>query len=283
MEAMWEEELWQEKKKKKEAREREAREGEAREKECWEAEERACKERLEEIRKKAKLKLVGIIRQEKYDWEFLHLWEYWDKNLTATQWWNSNINDHSAYLASLLDIQSLYPHNTVCLAEALVQLLKDQEMGDKADQAQATLDARLSAFTPAGVSIKDVWALYFIWILQKSDSAIIDTNDEEYGEDQNIGLHDIVSQQSMRRTNTTQRVNVPGGHAKVRINLGFCLFCAYYSGCHWTLNNHVQVHLQLSLFCGIGDCFYITHNAKTMIDHALAMHKELYTQVPKIT
>ena len=171
----------------------------------------------------------------------------------------------------------------MCLAVALVQILKDQEMGDIADQAQATLDAGLSAFMPARISVKDLQALYFIRVLQKSDGAIINANDEEYGEDQNISLHDIVSQQSMRRIDATQRVNVPGGHTKVRINLGFCLFCSYYSGCHWTLNNHMWVHLWLSLLCGIGDRFYTTHNAKAMIDHALAMYKELYTWAPKIT
>ena len=92
---------------------------------------------------------------------------------------------------------------------------------------------------------------YFIWVIQKKNGEIIDRQDGKHGEDQNIGLHDLVSQLSMHRVNVKQNVTI-----LTKVDSGFCPFCKYHAGCHRTLNNHVQLHFRMPMFCGVGDCFY---------------------------
>ena len=117
---------------------------------------------------------------------------------------------------------------------------------------------------------------YFIWVIQTSNGDVMDRRDEEFGDDQNIGLHDLVSQMSMCRVTTTQNITVNGRTYSVQIDCGFCPFCQYHAECHKTLNNHVWLHLQMPMFCGVLGCFYTTFSSKSMIPHAAEAHKDLY-------
>ena len=103
-----------------------------------------------------------------------------------------------------------------------------------------------------------------------------DWRDGEFGDDQNIGLHDLVSQMSMRRVTTKQNVTVNGCTYSIKIDSGFCPFCQYHAECHKTLNNHVRLHLRIQMFCGVPGCFYTTSSSKSMIPHAAKAHKDLY-------
>ena len=123
----------------------------------------------------------------------------------------------------------------------------------------------------------------FIRVIQKGNGKTMDRRDPDHGDDQNIGLHDLVSQPSMRRTDTTQKVTVNGHSPTVTIDYRFCPFCAYYARCHRTLNNHVWIHLELSMFCGVGDCFYTTRDSKVMILHAISEHSDVYLKSKKLT
>ena len=117
---------------------------------------------------------------------------------------------------------------------------------------------------------------YFIHVIQKSNGDVMDRRDEEFGDDQNIGLHDLVSQMSMCWVTTTQNITVNGRTYSVRIDCSFCPFCQYHTECHKTLNNHVRLHLWMLMFCGIPGCFYTTFSSKSMILHAAEVHKDLY-------
>ena len=97
----------------------------------------------------------------------------------------------------------------------------------------------------------NVKPLRFIRVLQRSNGRIIDHHDEDQGEDQNIGLHDLVGQLVMRWTDMTQKITVLCRSASIKLDAGYCPFCPYYIGSHRTLNNHVWAHLRLSLFCGM--------------------------------
>ena len=114
--------------------------------------------------------------------------------------------------------------------------------------------------------------LYFIRCLQKSNSDMLDSRDGNYRDNQNIGLHDLVSQPSMRCLCTSQKVTVNNHRLSTPIDAGFCPFCEYHSSCHKTLNNHVWIHLSLSLFCGIRGCFFTTSDCKALIQHAVMEH-----------
>ena len=111
----------------------------------------------------------------------------------------------------------------------------------------------------------------------------MDCRDPNYGEDQNIGLHGLVSQASMHRMDTTQKVTIDRWTAMIPLDAGYCPFCAYHARCHRTLNNHVRIHLRLSMFCGVGDCFFATSDTKIMIPHAIAEHLDVYVKSKKLT
>ena len=71
---------------------------------------------------------------------------------------------------------------------------------------------------------------------------------------------------------TSRKVTVNNHGLMTPIDAGFCPFCEYHSGCHKTLNNHIRIHLSLSLFCGIGGCFFTTSCCKALIQHAVTEH-----------
>ena len=161
----------------------------------------------------------------------------------------------------------------------LLQWLLDHHIGSKAHQVWEGMSKCLTSHAPQTMP----WDLgspaiepkYFIRVLQKKSVGIIDRCDSRHGEDQNIGLHDLVSQLSMHRVNTKQNVTVNGHTYLNEIDAGFCPFCNYHSGCHRTLNNHVWIHLQLPMFCGVRDCFFPTSDCKAMLVHVLEAHKDL--------
>ena len=101
---------------------------------------------------------------------------------------------------------------------------------------------------------------------------MLDSTDDNYRDDQNIGVYDLVSQPSMQCLCTSRKVTVNNRRLTTPIDTGFCPFCEYHSGCHKTLNNHVRIHLSLSLFCGIGGCFFATSCCKALIQHAVMEH-----------
>ena len=118
----------------------------------------------------------------------------------------------------------MYPYDTVTLCASLVKLLEDQGRSKEAKESQKVMDARLSAFALAGVTVDaDVQARWFIQVLQTADGKIIDHCDVECGEDQNIGLLDIVNQYAMCRTDTTQKVTISGVMDRVGFNVSVLL------------------------------------------------------------
>ena len=106
-------------------------------------------------------------------------------------------------------------------------------------------------------------ARYVIRILQSAEGVIIDARDSDYGHDWNIGLYDIMSAASTKKVERHGQI-VWKGHSVY----GYCLFCSYASTNHRTLNNHIRMHLRLSLACGMPDCWFITHSTESMWKHA---------------
>ena len=143
------------------------------------------------------------------------------------------------------------------------------------DQLQAVTDKGLSSHAPRGFpELEDpvIKPLYFIWCLQRGDGSMLDARDKNYGDNQNIGLHDLVSQLSMQCLCTSRKVTVNNRRLSTPIDAGFCPFCDYHASCHKTLNNHIRIHLSLSLFCGIDGCFFATSDCKALVQHAITEH-----------
>ena len=121
-------------------------------------------------------------------------------------------------------------------------------------------------------------AWYVILVLRSVAGHIIDARDPEYGCDSNIGLYDIVSTASTKKVKKSGQLLWKGRLVSGKVSYGYCPFCSYASTNHRTLNNHIRMHLRLSLACGMPDCWFITHSAESMWKHA-ATHK-LHTSEP---
>ena len=215
----------------------------------------------------------------KYSLECPELVEYRKKNISERQWGSVNLDDHTTYLWEARKDKSLYPHNNVMSKDWLIALLEKYGLKEKADKVWAVIKKGLNTYTLSGMLAAGdpvIEPKYFIWVIQKSNGEVMDQRDEEFGDDQNIGLHDLVSQMSMCRVTTTQNVTVNGCTYSVRIDCSFCPFCQYHMECHKTLNNHVRLHLQMPMFCGVPGCFYTTFSSKSMIPHAAEAHKDLH-------
>ena len=265
-----EEECHKKKKKKKDAKEKEAQDAKAQAEE-----ERKKAEEHKEFLQMGKLRLAAIVGREKYEKECTELIAYWKNHITTMQRQSMNLDDHRTYLNSVWEDESLYPHGNVMSYIKLIQKLKESGRDQKAEAVQEVVDKGLNSYAANGVLtvhdlvIKPKW---FIWVIQKADGTVMDCKDPHYGEDQKIGLHDLVSPPSMHHMDTTRRITVAGHSGPVHLDAGYCPFCAYHMGCHQTLNTHVWSHLRLSIFCEVGDCFFPTHDSKDMIQHAIMEH-----------
>ena len=248
---------------------------------AWEAREAEC--RAEKRRKEkaedmwlAQEKLINKERREKYSVECPELVQYWKDNISEWQRGSVNLDDHTTYLWEAQKDKSLYPHKNIMSGHQLIVLLEKYGLKKKADKVRAVIKKGLNTYAPSRMLAAGdpvIEPKYFIRVIQKSSSEIMDWRGGEFGDDQNIGLHDLVSQMSMCRVTTTQNVSVSGRTYSVQIDSGFCPFCQYHAECHKTLNNHVQLHLHMLMFCGVPGCFYTTFNSKFMIPHAAEVHK----------
>ena len=224
-------------------------------------------------------KLINKERREKYSIECLELIQYQKDNIPEEQRGSINLNNHTAYLQEARKDKSLYPDKNVMSGHRLIALLEKYGLKEKADKIRAVIKKGLNSYAPSGMLATGdpvIEPKYFIRVIQKSNGEIMDWQDGEFGDDQNIGLQDLVSQMSMRRVTTTQNVTVNGRTYSVWIDCGFCPFCQYHVECHKTLNNHVWLHLRMPMFCEVPGCFYATFSSKSMVLHAAKAHKDLY-------
>ena len=219
------------------------------------------------------------MRREKYALECLELIDYRKNHISSEQRGSVNLDDHTAYLRDIRKDKSLYPFKNVMTGEQLIQLLEKYGLDEKASKVRGVIKKGSNTYAPTGMlSPTDpvIEPKYFIRVIQKSTGEIMDRRDGEYGDDQNMGLHDLVSQMSMSRVTSTQNITVNGYTYQTQIDIGFCPFCPYHAECHKILNNHVRLHFWMPMFCRVPCCFYCTFNIKTMIPHAIQAHLDLY-------
>ena len=223
----------------------------------------------------AQAKLLHTVQLEKYSEELPELQAYRKKYVTNPQRVTVNFDSHVHYLEMIRQDKSLYPNHKVILGTWLIEQLRKNHRDTEADNVQAVIDKGFSSHIPRDFPKSDIpviQPLYFICCLQKSNGDMLDSRDDNYGDDQNISLHDLVSQPSMQCLCTSQKVTVNNCRLSTPIDAGFCPFCEYHSSSHKTLNNHIQIHLSLSLFCGIEGCFFAYSDCKALIKHAITEH-----------
>ena len=225
------------------------------------------------------LRLKGEARAVQYNLELAALVEYRNKfipNLKGPP----NTDDHSKYLSQVRDISWSYPaKGNLWTARQYFQKLqtcKDREM---VEQGEVVLrDRGMLGIPQESGKSGPIKAQYVIRILRSVEGVIIDACDSDYGHDWNIGLYDIVSAASTKKVEKHGQMLWKGRLVSGKVSYGYWPFCSYASTNHRTLNNHIRMHLRLSLACGMPDCWFITHSAESMWKHA-ATHK-LHTSEP---
>ena len=224
-------------------------------------------------------RLKGEAQAVQYNLELAALVDYRNKSIPNLKG-PPNTNDHSKYLSQVRDISWSYPaKGNLLTARQYFQELQACKNREMVEQGEAVLRDRgmLGILQESGKS-GPIKAQYVILVLRSVEGNIIDARDSDYGRDWNIGLYDIVSAASTKKVEKYGQMLWKGRLVSGKVSYGYCPFCSYASTNHRTLNNHIRMHLHLSLACGMPDCWFITHSAESMWKHA-ATHK-LHTSEP---
>ena len=112
---------------------------------------------------------------------------------------------------------------------------------------------------PQEVSKKDfkrerIKAHYVMRVQRSIEGEILDVTDPNYSWEHNIGLHDIVSLESMNRVEKNGQLVYGGKTFMGQVDARYYPLCLYSSQSHCTLNNHVRLHFQTTMVCRMADC-----------------------------
>ena len=121
--------------------------------------------------------------------------------------------------------------------------------------------------TPQGTKQECIKACYVMRVFRSIEGEIIDMTHPDFGWVQNIGLHDIVSPESISCVEKNGQMMYRGQVFLKKVDAGYCPLCTYSSQNHQMLNNHVRLHFCITMMCGMADCWYISHNAEDMWKH----------------
>ena len=191
-----------------------------------------------------------------------------------------NIDDHSVYLSMVKDVSWSYPaKGNLITARQYYQDLKASKDPKAIEAGESVLREKGMMEIPQEMAKAGlVRCRYVIYVLRSVEGQIINAHDSNYGRDWNIGLYDIVSPASTKKVEKSSSIVYRGWNVQGKVTHGYCPFCSYASTNHRTLNNHIRMHLRLTLACGMKDCWFVTHNSDLMWKHA-ATHG-LHTSEP---
>ena len=113
---------------------------------------------------------------------------------------------------------------------------------------------------------------YAVRVLMDCEGNLIDCNHKEYGKEQNIELHDVISPAAMARVTAREIYIVDGIPTSIKADNAFCLFCAYTASNHRAINNHVRMHFRAIIVCGWPGCYFVHLQSKKMIEHSAEVH-----------
>ena len=185
-----------------------------------------------------------------------------------------NTDDHSAYLSSVRDVSWSYPaKGNLITARQYYQDLKASKDREAIEGGDNVLREKgMMGIPQESAKARPIKCRYVIYVLRSVEGLIIDARDSDYGRDWNIGLYDIVSPASTRKVEKSGSLIYKGKVVQGKVTYRYCPFCSYASTNHRTLNNHIRMHLRLTLACGMKDCWFVTHSSDLMWKHA-ASHR----------
>ena len=213
--------------------------------------------------------LKGEVRAIQYNLELAILVEYRNLHIPNLKG-PPNIDDHSTYLSVVKDVSWSYPaKGNLITARQYYQDLKASKDLEVIEVGESILwEKGMMGIPQEMAKAGPVKCQYVIYVLCSVEGQIIDTHDSDYGRDWNIGLYDIVSPASTKKVEKSGSLVYKGRNVQGKVTHGYCPFCSYASTNHRTLNNHIRMHLHLTLACGMKDCWFMTHNSDLMWKHA---------------
>ena len=213
--------------------------------------------------------LKGEAQSVQYNLELAILNEYWNLHIPNLKG-PPNTDDHSAYLSSVRDVSWSYPaKGNLITARQYYQDLKASKDPEAIEAGNNVLQEKgMMGIPQESAKAGPIKCRYVIYVLRSVEGQIIDALDSDYGRDWNIRLYDIVSPASTKKVEKSGSLMYKGLVVQGKVAHGYCPFCSYASTNHRTLNNHIRMHLHLTLACGMKDCWFITHNSDLMWKHA---------------
>ena len=181
-----------------------------------------------------------------------------------------NTDDHSKYLDNVKEISWSYPaKGNIITTRQYFKNLKTSKNQEAIEVGENVLREKgMLGISQENLKAGPIKCQYIIYILHSIEGHIIDAYDTDYRLDWNIGLYDIVSPASTRKVEKSSTLIYKGQVVQEKVTYGYCPFCMYTSTKHRTLNNHIWMHLHLSLVCGMPDCWFVTHSFDVMWKHA---------------
>ena len=187
--------------------------------------------------------------------------------------------DHSSHLLERFQKENNYMNkkcghkwNLVTVKCLLTRIAKyADEPTKRLKEAQQVIKSNFPMVQgmPSGDKCTPEFAVY---VLMDCEGNQIDCDHQEYGKEQNIGLHDVVSPASMARVMAWETYIVDGIPTTIKADNAFCLFCAYTASNHRAINNHVRMHLRAIMVCGWPGCYFLHMQSKKMIEHSAEAH-----------
>ena len=214
-------------------------------------------------------RLKGEARAVQYNLELAILTEYQNLHILNLKG-PPNTDDHSVYLRNVKDVSWSYPaKGNLITAHQFFKDLKASKDWEAIEAGDNILQEKgMMGIPQESIKAGPIKCRYVIFVLRSVKGQIIDALNSDYGRDWNIGLYDIISLASTRKVEKHGTLVYKGRVVQGKVTYGYCPFCSYTSTNHRTLNNHIQMHLHLTLACGMKDCWFMTHSSDLMWKHA---------------
>ena len=187
--------------------------------------------------------------------------------------------DHSSHLLERFQKENNYmskkcghKRNLMTVKRLLTRIAKyADELTKRLKEAQQVIKSNFPMVQgmPSGDKCTPEFAMC---VLMDCDGNLIDCNHQEYGKEQNIGLHDVVSPAAMARVMARETYIVDGIPTTIKADNAYCPFCAYTASNHRAINNHVRMHLRAIMVCGWPGCYFVHMQSKRMIEHSAEAH-----------
>ena len=234
--------------------------------------------RLEQREVKAKEMSKIKHRKLQHEQDFRALQSY-QKSIPGALLETINGVDHSCYLLERFQEENNYmskkcghKRNLMMVKRLLTRIAKyADEPTKRLKEAQQVIKSTFPMVQgmPSGDKCTPEFA---VRVLQDCDGDLIDCDHQEYGKEQNIGLHDVVSLVAMARVTVRETYVVDGIPTTIKADNAYCPFCAYTASNHRAINNHVRMHLRTILMCGWPGCYFVHMQSKRMIEHSAEVH-----------